>query len=195
MASLCQHPEVHPPLCPTGPRSAQESMGMSPRQPGRRAAAGTDHPGQQHDLQRDGRVVRPRGAPPQTRGGQAPSDQAAAPALGKRALAYSTRCPPQLMDSHAVPGGPKSHGSGWLRRVPQHACPSRESLFTLPIAQCVLTLCAYKHGRQTGRGEGHQRRGEARQGKPCLLPPRSAADRSPFSNQDRPIWARSWEQP
>lgn len=87
------------------------------------------------------------GTSPQTRGGQAPPDQATAPAPGKGALAHSTHCPPWLTDSHTGPGGPRSRSGGWRHRDPWHACPGVELLFTLPVAQCVLTLCAYKHGR------------------------------------------------
>lgn len=190
-ASLRQHPEAHWPLCPAGPCSAQESMGTSPQQPGQRAAAGTDRLGQQHNLQRDGRVVRPRGASPQTQEGLCwTKPQLRHRARGPWHTAPTVHCGSQRAAWDLGPRGAMVV-AGSTGCLPWHACPSTPPLFTLPIAQCVLTLCAYKHRKQTRRGEGHRRRGEARQGKPCLLPPRSAADRSPFSNQDGPIWARS----
>lgn len=77
--------------------------------------------------------------------------------------AHSTHGPLWLTDSRMGPEAPRSRGGGWLCRAPRHACPGAEPLFTLPIAQWVLMLCAHKHGKQTGRGEGHRRRGEARQ--------------------------------
>jgi len=119
---------------------------LSPREHGDKAVtAGTERPGQQYNLQRDGRAVRPQGTSPPTQGGQ---------------LWHWARGP-----RHTAP-------------VPTAAAAGSEPLFTLSIAQCALTVCAYKHERRTSRGEG-SKGGGARQGKPCLLLPWSAADRLP----------------
>lgn len=60
-----------------------------------------------------------------------------------------------------APLAARDAGPCWPQGCPRSsaaASPSAELLFTSPVAQCVLMLCAHKHGRQTGRGAGRGRR-------------------------------------
>lgn len=160
----------------SAPRGAPASP-LSPREHGDQpAAAGTGRPEQQHDLQRDPRV-RPRGAFLQTQSAQAPPGQATAPAPGRDPGTWH-HFPPQLTNGHARPWTPRSGYKGW---------PSAELLFTFPIAQCMLMLCAYKQG-DSGRDKGTK--GGRRHGQGS-----STVDRSPFSNREGTTGAQGWEQP
>ena len=160
-------------------------------------AAGTDRPGQQHDLQRDGRAVRPRGASLQTQGAQALPDQAAALPPGPRHTARAAHRGSWTARCHlGPPGATAAAGPAGCPGMPAPAVlllPAQSHCLRCLLPNVYLHW-AYKHVKQTGREEEHQRREEARRGQPCLLPPCSAADKSPFSNRHGPVWVWSWEQ-
>lgn len=115
---------------PRGPALPRQPL-LSPTHHGD-GAAGVERPRQQHNLQGDGEQSEPAGTRPPR-----PWATLGAPlAAGDAAPCWPQGCP----------------------RGSAADSPSAELLFTSPIAQCVLMLCACKHGRQTWRGAGRGRR-------------------------------------